>query len=188
MPASRRHPLCGQRAGGLSGGPPGAGSTGFLPLPPKPGGPCSPGDRAGPSVGLSRRPGRKGPPPLDTGGRLGGLGGGGPRLWPSRALAGPGEGVGASGGEGEAMETGRGLGGAVRDLAGLGEAAEYGGVLPSLPLPLGGPHSGGGGGCAPGCGPGLGVRGCPADDSPRLQGTGVSCRLCGGTDRRHASP
>ena len=51
-----------------------------------------------------------------------------------------------------------GLGGAVRDLAGLGEAAEYGGVLPSLPLPLGGPHSGGGGGCAPGCGPGLGVR------------------------------
>ena len=106
--------------------------------------PCSPGDRAGPSVGLSRRPGRKGPPPLDTGGRLGGLGGGGPRLWPSRALAGPGEGVGASGGEGEAMETGRGLGGAVRDLAGLGEAAEYGGVLPSLPAPSGRPpHSGG---------------------------------------------
>ncbi len=127
------------------------------------------------------------PPPLDAGGRPGGLGGGGPRLWPSGALAGPGEGVGDSGGEGEAMETGRGLGGAVRDLAGLGEAAEYGGVLPSLPLPLGGPHSGGGGGCAPGCGPGLGVRGCPADDSPRLQGTGVSCRLCGGTDRRHAS-
>lgn len=101
----------------------------------------------------------EGPPPLDTGGRLGGLGGGGPRLWPSRALAGPGEGVGASGGEGEAMETGRGLGGAVRDLAGLGEAAEYGGVLPSLPLPLGGPHSGGGGGCAPGCGPGAGSPG-----------------------------